>query len=75
MTSIVIQTKPMKEMATYISGTQEIFFDVEPKLPESNCTLEDIHRGRMAQKEIMHREQSNYFASYPQGAIVYENEF
>jgi len=61
----VIQTKPQREMATWISGTRDekqIHFDIEPRLPV-NPTRDDINRGREAQKEAIRREELNYFSS------------
>ena len=63
ITSDVIQTKPNKEMVTWISGTtnQASNFDIEPRLPV-NPTSDDINRGREAQKEAIRREELNYFS-------------
>jgi len=64
ITSDVIQTKPNKEMVTWISGTtnQASNFDIEPRLP-INPTSDDINRGREVQKEAIRREELNYFSS------------
>ena len=60
----VIQTKPQREMVTWISGTtnQASNFDIEPRLPV-NPTSDDIERGREVQKEAIRREELNYFSS------------
>jgi len=60
----VIQTKPIREMVTWISGTtnQASNFDTEPRLP-IYPTSDDINRGREAQKEAIRREELNYFSS------------
>ena len=59
----VIQTKPQREMVTWISGTMiNGNFDIEPRLP-INPTRDDINRGREAQKEAIRREELNYFSS------------
>ena len=65
MAGYVIQTKPIREMATWICGSNyvnSIHFDLEPILPECP-SIDDIKRGRGAQKESLLREQSNYFAN------------
>lgn len=62
MTASVVQTKPIQEMATWISGKKEgPCFEMEPQLPVK-CTKKDIQRGREAQQEAMRREEANYFA-------------
>lgn len=62
MTASVIQSKPVQEMATWISGTKGgSSFEMEPQLP-TVCSMEDINRGREAQREAMKREEANYFA-------------
>jgi hypothetical protein len=65
MAGYVIQTKPIREMATWICGSNDansIHFDLEPILPEC-LSIDDIKRGRDAQKESLLREESNYFAN------------
>ena len=64
----VIQTKPNREMATWISGyypattdDNTFNFDIEPTLP-NNPTEDDVERGRIAQREALRREESNYFS-------------
>ena len=62
MTASVMQTKPIQEMATCISGPKESSrFEMEPQLP-TEVTMEDVNRGREAQREAMKREEANYFA-------------
>ena len=69
MTYDVIQTKPNREMASWISGyhpatardDQTFNFDTEPRLP-NNPTDDDFERGRIAQREALRREESNYFS-------------
>lgn len=66
MTYNVKQTKPTREMATWICGTavqnQELgrYFDIEPRLP-LHPNEKDFERGRQAQREAMEREELNYF--------------
>jgi hypothetical protein len=58
MAGYVIQTKPIREMATWICGSNyvnSIHFDLEPILPECP-SIDDIKRGRGAQKESLLRE-------------------
>jgi len=63
MTAEVVQSKSIKEMATWISGNyQNDNFDLEPNLPSQNLTLQDVEKGRLAQKESLSRWEANYFA-------------
>jgi len=64
MTARVNQTKAIKEMATFIAGSHgdnSSNFDLEPRLPSSRPTKEDIKRGRIALNEALKREEANYF--------------
>ena len=61
MASTVRQTKPVREMATWICGERsERYFDLEPMLPEDPA-MEDVERGREVQKDGLAREECNYF--------------
>jgi len=60
MTASVQQTKPVREMATWICGEMSDHFDLEPRLPD-HPTMRDIQRGRVAQKDGLARENRNYF--------------
>lgn len=65
MTSSVEQTKPNREMATWICGRPHLGskgFDREPRL-SPQPTVDEIERGRKAQQEAIAREDSNYFAT------------
>jgi ectoine hydroxylase-related dioxygenase (phytanoyl-CoA dioxygenase family) len=74
----VIQTKPIKEMVTWISGTATTTtttidqshndrFDIEPRLEISSSshqpTERAIQRGRFSRLEAIRREEANYFDS------------
>lgn len=61
MAAHVLQTKPVREMATWICGDFSTHFDMEPRLPD-DPTKSDIERGREAQKEALAREERNYYA-------------
>ena len=63
MTNTVRQTKPIREMATWICGEPSVHFEVEPRLPDEP-SIDEIERGRDAQKEGLIREDSNYFAKH-----------
>jgi non-heme Fe2+,alpha-ketoglutarate-dependent halogenase len=60
MASSVLQTKPVKELVTVISGPPPIHFDIEPRLP-SSPTWKDIQRFRISRSEALRREHLNYF--------------
>ena len=61
MTNTVRQTKPIREMATWICGTRsKEYFDLEPRLPE-DPSRDDVERGRVVQKDGLAREECNYF--------------
>lgn len=65
MTADVEQTKPNREMATWICGGSPAGtsgFDREPRL-SPHPTEEEVERGRRAQREAIEREDSNYFAT------------
>lgn len=63
MTSNVRQTKPVREMATWICGEKSEHFDIEPRLPD-NPSTDELERGKMAQNEGLAREESNYFNNH-----------
>jgi hypothetical protein len=58
----LVSAKPVREMATFICGEQSKHFDIEPKLPNFP-SQDDLERGRVALKEGMAKEASNYFAN------------
>ena len=60
MTSNVVQTKPTREMATWICGEKSLHFDLEPKLTD-NPSVDELNTGRIFQKEGLEREEKNYF--------------
>ena len=53
--------KPNREMATWICGTMDNYFDAEPRYP-LHPTEEDVGRERNIQGKSMKREASDYFA-------------
>mmetsp|Transcript_9522 Transcript_9522/g.13947 ORF Transcript_9522/g.13947 Transcript_9522/m.13947 type:complete len:359 (-) Transcript_9522:82-1158(-) len=64
--SNVQQSKPMKEMVSWIAGRQnEVIihshFEFEPRLPIPDPSPDDVAKGRAAQAEAMRRENANYF--------------
>ena len=73
MTSTVRQTKPVREMATFICGEQSKHFDIEPKLPDFP-SQDDLERGRVALKEGLAKEASNYFANQVDQGRKAQNE-
>jgi hypothetical protein len=68
MASTVRQSKPVKEMVTWIAGKREEIhhFDLEPIL-SSKPTLKDIRTGYKVREEAMRREEANYFAEAATG--------
>ncbi|KAL7485106.1 hypothetical protein ACHAW6_010709 [Cyclotella cf. meneghiniana] len=72
MAASVIQTKPVREMVTWICGNRDplaLPFDIEPRLPESP-SINDLRRCREAQADALRKEDTNYFNNDDRNSVI-----